>query len=42
MNKETKKPSKPITPFSFCPKHGVFYASCKCPIKKKKSNEEKE
>ena len=36
MNKEPKK-GKPIGPFSFCPKHNVFYASCKCPVPKTKS-----
>lgn len=42
--KETKKKSShALGPYSFCPKHNVFYASCKCPIpygKKKAEGED--
>lgn len=34
MQQQPKKIKKPIGPFSFCPKHNVFYASCKCKIPK--------
>lgn len=29
-----KKPKRPIGPFSFCPKHNVFFKSCGCSYKK--------
>jgi hypothetical protein len=41
-NKPEKKSKHPIGPYSFCPKHTVFYASCKCPLpgtRKAKENE---
>jgi len=31
--------SKSIGPFSFCPKHNVFYKSCGCSWEKKKKKE---
>lgn len=41
MNKpKDKKPKKSQSPFDFCPKHNVFFASCKCLQKKPKVEEE--
>lgn len=34
------KPQKPIGPFSFCPKHGSFFATCKCDWRKGKKKTE--
>lgn len=36
MEKKDKKPKRPVGLFSFCPKHNVFFASCKCKFKKSK------
>lgn len=27
---DEKKPKRPIGPFSFCPRHSVFFKSCGC------------
>jgi hypothetical protein len=32
---DEKKPKRPIGPFSFCPRHNVFYQSCGCVWEKK-------
>lgn len=45
MKKEEKKSKRAPGLFSFCPKHCVFYASCKCALpgsSRKKAEDEEE
>lgn len=40
MKKEAPKSKRPWTEFSLCPKHNVFYKSCKCPRPGSRKKEE--